>query len=594
MGAGTGKGGACCKSCDREAWVSLSSLDDQLAINLYTGGDFNNGSASYTRTSMPADQTGEEINYPLTKAFVDEGVGIEVAVVNGVVVVTRILPGELVDRTNMVNQSSGPQGAFRTLRPRDVILSVNNHACVAKEIINEMRTQQMLCFQVLKLSLVQVEQTHADTCSYESEAIPLSPGGRSSASGAMSPGRAPPWAHGIPVSPGGRSSASGAMSPGRAVPWAHPPAADDRSESSRYTSIQFLAYEICTAPPGLGVAGDGTQQFHLGIAGDLVEDMQHRLELLSAAMDQCCSCGDVDHSAETLKVFMAPEMFFRGTVDPRDSDAVLQALNKVWYPGWGDPKFADWLCVFGTVVGRDAVDIRSPDDEECIVYNMVPVKLPRQHDLVGVLRQYKYKTALLADPQLGGLATGDMKRFMSLAKNARITSKRKGLTPIVRDGLFTVEGITFGHENTLDHARKSVKRLGGAQSVRVQLLGTFASDARPDAIVVSEGGYVFQCDGGAGSPAEGFGAKSKLMRQMNEGRLEVVPCCKRSAVHGTHWKEVLGSRFADTATPPTVVVYPSMPVPRSNVSPRSAPHPAEGMPMRDFVNHLVEGYTCNV
>lgn len=554
MGAGIGTDAICCSTCKDEVW-------DGCAFDSYAGIEGIDGYDSHTTASMPGDDKGEEIIYPLTKAFVDESVGIDVAIVNGIVVVTKVFPGKLVDRTNKINLSGGPRVALRTLLPRDVILSVNKHACTAREMIVEMRTRQMLCFQVLKLSLVKVEEEdRADTCSILTDGLPSTPG------------------H------------SASESQGRA-PWAQPPAVD-RSPNAPYTNIQFVAYEICTAPPGFGSVGDGSRQFHLGLAGDLTEDIQHRLELLLDAMDQCYECDAVDHSPDTLKVFMAPEMFFRGTVDPCYGDIVLQALNNVW-PSYCDSRFADWLCLFGTAIGRDAVDIKAPYDEACIVYNIVPVKMPRRDDLVGVLRQYRYRTAVLTDPQLGGLATGDLKRFMSVASHARITSKRKGSTPIVRDGIFTGNGVTFGHENCLDHVRQSLKRLSDAQSIGVQLLSTFACRVRVESIVASEGGYIFQCDGCVGSPVEGFCATSSLMR-VNRGCLEEIPFCKRGVVHGTQWREVLRSLFVDTDTQPTVVIYPSMPVPPSAAPPQTATHPSSEMSPPDPAANLDEGFTCDM
>jgi hypothetical protein len=118
-----------------------------------------------------------------------------------------------------------------------------------------------------------------------------------------------------------------------------------------YTDFQFIAYEIPTLTP----VGPGNEYQAIGrvpVPQGLPNDERIRLKrfagLVNLAKNRVTQSGD---NANTLKIFMAPEFYFRPNAGPSNSYAngamnnILQALRSMFV----DPAFADWLIIPGTI-----------------------------------------------------------------------------------------------------------------------------------------------------------------------------------------------------------------------------------------------------
>ena len=127
-----------------------------------------------------------------------------------------------------------------------------------------------------------------------------------------------------------------------------------------YTTIQYIAFEICTMPMGFdkqtSSADTTTPEWYPGL-DSADADLAARVGIVARALARLDGHPSVAASPTCLKLLMMPEFFFRGkrgayTVgevlgDHRSTGSLSAQLASLVT----DAKWADWLFVFGTVVG---------------------------------------------------------------------------------------------------------------------------------------------------------------------------------------------------------------------------------------------------
>lgn len=143
-----------------------------------------------------------------------------------------------------------------------------------------------------------------------------------------------------------------------------------------YSKVQFIAWEVYTGP----VYSRGGADRYPGIAPawgdrrwDVLSqclDISARVEFTRLAIE--AACQEASSDADTLKVFMAPEFLYRGAAGAYLFD-LLNGWEEAAPPGFGtlpppydrhwgglfgelwaltaEPRFQDWVFVFGTAVG---------------------------------------------------------------------------------------------------------------------------------------------------------------------------------------------------------------------------------------------------
>ncbi|MYN16811.1 hypothetical protein GTP81_08605 [Rugamonas sp. FT107W] len=114
-----------------------------------------------------------------------------------------------------------------------------------------------------------------------------------------------------------------------------------------YSAVQFTGFnvrnDVAPNPPPGG-------PWYLGHPDPAV-DIAQRCDVMKAAIQTAVNHMSCDPSPDTLKVFVAPEFFFRGArgAYPVDQlDKVLETLRAET----NQPKYVDWLFVFGTAIGQ--------------------------------------------------------------------------------------------------------------------------------------------------------------------------------------------------------------------------------------------------
>ena len=163
-----------------------------------------------------------------------------------------------------------------------------------------------------------------------------------------------------------------------------------------YSKVQTLSFQIYTggAPAfvnnesnpecanlnSYGMPEDAVElQCYLGL-DDTAEDVQRRLNIMRDAVDKAYDLSDPND--DTLKIFLAPEFFFRGkngafefASEEEEDEAgecsdichILKGLEDIV----ADKRFEDWLFLFGTVIGSEKLPKKDKFDYQ--FYNFAPL-----------------------------------------------------------------------------------------------------------------------------------------------------------------------------------------------------------------------------
>ncbi|MES2937844.1 MAG: hypothetical protein V4864_09180 [Pseudomonadota bacterium] len=249
-----------------------------------------------------------------------------------------------------------------------------------------------------------------------------------------------------------------------------------------YSSIQFIGYVIDTAPQ---LNADGSQTC-LGL-GNPQQDVQARCQLMLRAMEAAAAslpqASPPEPPGTTLKVFMAPEFFFRGTAGAYQLDDVRLAITTLQQMA-GGAQWNDWMFVFGTVAGTLAANETS---NFCLV-QQGGVASPGDSGAGMVMKELQSNIVAIASAaHPGGVLVG--------AVSPGRPNQQVGYDGA---GIFQLCGITWGLDICLDGNMQRVlrsPRVPGSSVVQVQLVPSCGTDADAGSVACEAGGLVFHCDG---------------------------------------------------------------------------------------------------
>ena len=297
--------------------------------------------------------------------------------------------------------------------------------------------------------------------------------------------------------------------------------------NGRYDQVLCLGYKVKS------VGGEYTGKT------DDVTDMREKCEDLKAAIRAAhlLASGYADRSI--LKIFMAPEFFFRGrngayehavvhgvegrtyeVVDPqtgvqrRQREEKQPGIMEIMSQEIDDEKYSDWLFVLGTAIAATKLT-----DTEAMVENVALIKKEKESHVVT--KELVSHIDFVSNKRVGMGGHRAMKDEVILDVSGRsdVTRSRTRLrvqkTPQPsnyksadpkpsrfqdeRMGgcIFTIDGITIGMEVCLDHGASSTSRTAGrlehAGNIQIQLIPSGGMSIKQLRTV--EGGVVFNVDG---------------------------------------------------------------------------------------------------
>lgn len=275
-----------------------------------------------------------------------------------------------------------------------------------------------------------------------------------------------------------------------------------------YRNVQFIGYEIFTGPkdPGTSSASYPGQQPN-------TEDLKTRIQLMEEAIQTAAACKGINKDSDTLKVFMAPEFYFRGPDGAYDLDLLTgnddapkgtPALIPDLTNTVSGSAYSDWLFVFGTGLFRSL----DPQTNMYEIYNVALVQKggysspeDQLNNRIAVMKEFKSGIDFLQLPP-SGLSDAETTHLPAIG-DASYTKEIN--TPGAQPGggynggsIFNLDGITFGLEICLDHAKRRLVRAApqtGQLFPQLQLIPSGGMTIESSAVATCKNGLVFNVDG---------------------------------------------------------------------------------------------------
>ncbi|CAE7409910.1 unnamed protein product [Symbiodinium natans] len=201
-------------------------------------------------------------------------------------------------------------------------------------------------------------------------------------------------------------------------------AKDVAKDAPKFDKAQLIGFSIYTFPVNTGLDKDAAMEawneakpfipmlaelgIHVNVTYESVQyyaglddpeqDVKLRFNLMKFVCETARKKADYDPADSTLKVFMAPEFFFRGERGAYDANSVygcdgdgpkcqgtIHTLLTLMKDFVADEKWKGWLFVFGTVIA----DEPKPDDPtKSLYYNAAPVLLGGSSERFLVTKQF--------------------------------------------------------------------------------------------------------------------------------------------------------------------------------------------------------------
>jgi len=257
-----------------------------------------------------------------------------------------------------------------------------------------------------------------------------------------------------------------------------------------YNKIQFIAYCIYV---GGKQKERSVQQYYPGLP-NIKEDIKKRCELMEKAVELAVdSKVMVQQDAKTLKIFVAPEFYFRGPKGAYSLEQYDEVLSKLQAFS-NSPDFADWLFVFGSTIAASNVD--QPQKE---AYNIVIVQKGNagESGCRIIMKEHKSAKDFLVNPANDEGLDDRQVNHITPAKTSGVGRERQKHN-YGGEGIFEIDGICYGVEICYDHMmqrlRKSAVARGEAR-VQVQIVPSAGANLEEKSVITVKDGLAFNCDG---------------------------------------------------------------------------------------------------
>ena len=250
-----------------------------------------------------------------------------------------------------------------------------------------------------------------------------------------------------------------------------PPASNARYN---FRKVQFLAFSLFTSPGGLVACKNASPPCYIG---DRVtaQDLKRRVSVLSQAM--IVAAAHADNNPRTLKVFAAPEFFFRGAFGAYDAMTWAQAkfdLSEALERLTSSSPFNEWLVVCGTIIA-----VHYGNESTSTFYNAAPIyfqgrkmiifkKYISDIDFLDVVGAKRVRSPYIVcqdnatdhEACLYGLSQHWMLRYFGFLDY-----------DVIVNNTFDVLGVRVGIEICLDHSQGELsKNLREHESVDLHLI----------------------------------------------------------------------------------------------------------------------------
>lgn len=287
-----------------------------------------------------------------------------------------------------------------------------------------------------------------------------------------------------------------------------------------YSRVQFIGYEVNTFPghaPTLAGRNPNNpyNEKYLGHDNSRI-DIDTRCKIMSDAIYRARRSTHSVIDGNTLKIFMAPEFYFRGNKGVYPIEEVSRVMEKMRVTT-KQTFYNNWFFVFGTALGY----LKDGSSKEIFNIALVQRGGTTNADKDSALIVYKEYISPIDfiskethltwdDPNnrkviIGGPGSG---RTKIRPTQGSMDLRSKHIEPVGRgkeksksglggQSIFKWNNIMFGLEVCLDHAEARLRssRVGrGSSFVQIQLIPSAGMDINDDAVATATEGLIFNVD----------------------------------------------------------------------------------------------------
>lgn len=261
-----------------------------------------------------------------------------------------------------------------------------------------------------------------------------------------------------------------------------------------YRHAQLLGLNIFTTPDPFGHCSG--PKCYLG-KNDIDDDVRHRVRILERALESVYTSDRWDQDPTTLKVFMAPEFFFRGPQGAYHASPILEGslrLGELLEELFEQERWEHWLFVPGTIVAAEPTGSRK--DHEILYFNVAPIY---KGNSKTKFLHFKETVATIDFLEMNSTKDDDIvpkptqRTYSELPPWMDRHLNRAGYQ-YVRNSTFTVSGLTIGIEICADHGGST---LAGQHSgmVHLHLIVSGGMSIAKGPVITPPGGPIFLVDG---------------------------------------------------------------------------------------------------
>ncbi|MCY1041949.1 hypothetical protein OV208_11545 [Corallococcus sp. bb12-1] len=302
-----------------------------------------------------------------------------------------------------------------------------------------------------------------------------------------------------------------------------------------YNSVQFLGFSINTMPAADADPTNPFQLKYLGNANSKI-DVSKRCQVMMDAVRAAAKSVTIAGS-NTLKIFMAPEFFFRGDGGAYPIEEVSTILPRLRQ--WTHSSaYKDWLFVFGSALGyltdgkakeifnvaliqRGGTEADDKDNARLVFKEYISrVDFIRPKAYTGKacpncntmvyandftnwdINRPDHRLALANTPdqRMSVLRpTQGSRDHLSKNTNAPGRGKENSASGLGGGGHFTMAGIRFGLEVCLDHFKGRLKAsppAAGEDYPQIHLIPSAGINITQASVACANQGIIFNVDGG--------------------------------------------------------------------------------------------------
>jgi hypothetical protein len=350
-----------------------------------------------------------------------------------------------------------------------------------------------------------------------------------------------------------------------------------------YTKTQFVSYQLNTFTSYINTAGNWT---YMGNS-DSDADIDYRVKVMIKCIDEASKSSQIDGDSKTLKIFMAPEFYFRGVGGAYPVEKLSSIMDKLRSHTKASG-FKDWLFVFGTAIGWMEVPTDSTRKE---IINAALVQKGGISDAQNdtskiVMKEYispidfarnfgpdwtnpNHRLGVVsANPLTSLTPVSGSKDINSVPITATNNPNERSATGYGGGCLFTIDGIEFALEICLDHLNGRVKTYADAtpqlRVPQVHLITSAGAHIDQKYVFTVENGLVFNVDGNGKSDINiNIGTNSRPALCLHDNQLkhtfylaDAIHLWDVPDVYPTDWNTYYKDKGA-------ILVYKSMPLPTS-------------------------------